>query len=124
MKSEYDSCVYFKPKGVEPVVYLLLYVDDILLAGPNKQELDKVKGMLKEGFEIKDLGSARRILGMDITRDRDEGILWLSQEDYVKRVLQKYQIERSRTTSVPLFQQTKLSKEQCPRNQEEEKEMS
>ena len=48
----------------------------------------------------------------------------MSQEDYVKKVIQKYQINSSKTTTTLLSQQIKLSKDQCPRNQQEEREMS
>lgn len=52
------------------LVYLLLYVDDMLIAAKNKEEIQKVKVQLRREFEMKDLGSARRILGMEILRDR------------------------------------------------------
>ena len=60
-KSKYDSCVYFKDMNKATVVYLRLYVDDILISGPEKIELQKVKGMLGNGFEIQDLGCAQSI---------------------------------------------------------------
>lgn len=59
---------------------MLLYVDDILLASYDKDEIRKVKADLGVEFEMKDLGLAKMILGMDIVRDRNKGILFLSQE--------------------------------------------
>jgi hypothetical protein len=50
-------------------VYILLYVDDILIAGKSRSAIDDVKAMLKSEFEMKDLGAAKRLLGMDIRRD-------------------------------------------------------
>ena len=122
-KSKYDSCIYFKDRGKASVVYLLLYVDDILISGPDKKELQSVKGMLGDGFEIKDLGSAQGILGMNISRDRRNKTLWLSQKDYIKKVVQKFQVESSKGASVPISQQFKLSRDQCPRTEAEEREM-
>jgi len=50
-------------------------VDDMLIAGFSIEEIDK----LKQQFEMKDLGAAKQILGMRIIRDKDKGILKLSQ---------------------------------------------
>lgn len=47
-------------------MYILLYVDDILIAGKSHSAIDEVKAMLKSEFEMKDLGAAKRVLGMDI----------------------------------------------------------
>lgn len=69
------------------MVYLLLYVDDMLLASKDLEEIKTVKELLASRFDMKDLGPARRILGMDIERDREGGVLTLSQTGYVKKVL-------------------------------------
>ena len=45
---------------------------------------------LKKKFDMKDLGETKKILGMDITRDRSLGRLWLSQENYVLKVLERF----------------------------------
>ena len=45
--------------------------------------------MSKE-FEMKDLGEAKKILGMEINRDKERGKLWLSQKQYLKRILQRF----------------------------------
>ncbi|XP_056852246.1 secreted RxLR effector protein 161-like [Raphanus sativus] len=50
--------------------YLLLYVDDMLIASGNKKVIKNLKEKLSGEFEMKDMGKASRILGMDITRDR------------------------------------------------------
>jgi len=55
------------------ILYLLLYVDDILMASFDRQEIQKLKKRLNDEFEMKDLGNAKRILGMDIMRDRNKG---------------------------------------------------
>ena len=72
---EYDSCVYFKQS--DDLTYLLLYVDDILIAAKNKTHVQKFKAQLKKQFDMKDLGEAKKILGVEITRDRGLGRLWL-----------------------------------------------
>ena len=76
-RSHYDNCVYFKfPSKVEFVI-LLLYVDDILIASNSKSKVEKLKSKLSREFEMKDLGAAKRILGIEIKRDRKRKLLYL-----------------------------------------------
>jgi ATP-binding cassette subfamily B (MDR/TAP) protein 1 len=51
----------------------------MLIAGFSIEEIDKLKQQLSKQFEMKDLGAAKQILGMRIIRDKDKGILKLSQ---------------------------------------------
>lgn len=85
VKSEYDLCVYLKKLRRQEYVYLLLYVDDMLMVAKHMSNIDEVKKMLEREFDMKDLGPAKRILGMDIERDRAGGVLKLSQSRYVRR---------------------------------------
>ena len=61
-------------------MYLLIYVDDMLVAAKDLEAIQHLKTELSQKFEMKDLGAAKRILGMEIVRDRAAGELWLSQE--------------------------------------------
>ena len=51
-------------------LYLLLYVDDMLIATKSKEEIRTVKARLNNEFGIKYLGVAKKILGLEIMRDR------------------------------------------------------
>ena len=51
-------------------IILLLYVDDILVAGSNMKEIVNLKDKLAKEFSMKDLGLAKKILGMRISRER------------------------------------------------------
>jgi len=80
-RSNYDSCVYHKKLQDGTFVYLLLYVDDMLIASKSIFEINKLKTMLNNEFEMKNLGAAKKILGMEINRDRSVGKLYLSQKN-------------------------------------------
>ena len=69
-RSSFDSCVYFKQFYDESFLYMLFYVDDIPIAAKSKEEIRTVKAQLNNEFEMKDLGAAKKILGMEILRDR------------------------------------------------------
>ena len=67
-RCEYDCCVYFKQS--DDPTYLLLYVDDMLIAAKNKTHVQKLKAQLKKEFDMNDLGEAEKILDMEISWDR------------------------------------------------------
>ena len=46
---------------------LLIYVDDIILAGNDKEEIARIKQALNQTFKIKDLGNLRYFLGLEIS---------------------------------------------------------
>lgn len=69
-RTEYDWCVYFKVLNKTTMIYLLLYVDDMLIACKYKCEVIKLKKQLRKRFQMKDLGPKRRTLGMEIFRSK------------------------------------------------------
>ena len=60
----------FIHKGEMGLVFLLVYVDDILVIAPNTSIVNKIKSMIADVFEIRDLGDLSFYLGITITRDR------------------------------------------------------
>jgi hypothetical protein len=58
---------------------LSLYVDDILIASNNKTTLAEVKAWLSSKFDMKDMGEASYVLGVQIHRDRNKRLLGLSK---------------------------------------------
>ena len=81
-----DDCIYHKFSGSKHI-YLVLYVDDILLATNDIGMLHETKIFLSNKFEMKDLGDSSFVLGIQIYRDRSLGILGLSQKSYIEKFL-------------------------------------
>ena len=73
---------------------------------------------------MKDLGAAKQILGMRIIRDKANGTLKLSQSEYVKKVLSRFNMNETKPVSTPLGSHFKLNKEQSPKTKEERDHMS
>ena len=69
---------------------MVLYVDDILLIGNDVEKLSNVKKWLAEQFQMKDLGEASYVLGIQIIRDRRNKLLALSQASYIDKVLARF----------------------------------
>jgi hypothetical protein len=73
---------------------------------------------------MKDLGAAKKILGMKITRDRKAGLLFLSQHAYIEKVLQRFNMHDAQSISTPIAPHFKLSAEQCARSDKDIEYMS
>ncbi|KAH9770027.1 Integrase catalytic domain-containing protein [Citrus sinensis] len=105
------------------VIYLVLYVDDMLLACKNMKLIDLLKQQLKDKFDMKDLGPAKKILGVELVRNRITRILFMSQEKYVNKVLEKFGMMNCKPMSIPMAAHFKLSSQQCPSTESEQTEM-
>ena len=86
-----ESCVYKKFDG-SVVVFLVLYVDDILLIGNDVGILSSVKVWLSSQFDMKDLGEACHILGIKLLWDRKQIMLGLSQATYIDQILARFSL--------------------------------
>ena len=86
----------------------------MLIASKDKSLISKLKSQLNEEFEMKDLGAAKKILGMEIRRDRKAGKLYLSQGRYLEKVLGRFNIDNCKAVSTPLVAHFRLSAECCP----------
>lgn len=100
-KSEGQLCIYEKLADGY-YIYLLLYVDDMLVASKNKQEIKSLEKLLSTEFEMKDLGAVKRILWMEISRDRSQFCLELSHSGYIEKVLKVFQMEQAKQVLTPL----------------------
>ncbi|KAM1959838.1 hypothetical protein ACFX15_005064 [Malus domestica] len=123
-RSQYDHCVYFKKLQDGSFIYLLIYVDDMLIASKNVEEIEKLKKQMKNEFEMKDLGEAKKILGMEITRDREKGLVSLNQRQYLEKLIRKFGVHDStKPVSTPLAPHFKLSSLQCSKTDKEKLQM-
>jgi hypothetical protein len=83
-QNEEDNCIYAKFKNGK-FSFLILYVDDILLASSDANLLLETKKFLSSKFDTKDLGEASFVLVIEIHRDRRKGVLGLSQKAYLEK---------------------------------------
>ena len=74
-RSHYNPCVYYNKLPGGEYIYLLSYVNDMLIASKSKSVIDKLKKDLSFKFEMKDLGEAKKVLDMKIERDQKGGKL-------------------------------------------------
>ncbi|KAL0387628.1 UNVERIFIED_CONTAM: Retrovirus-related Pol polyprotein from transposon TNT 1-94 [Sesamum radiatum] len=122
VKNNFDPCVYKKVIG-SSVLFLVLYVDDILLIGNDIKMLGDTKAWLSTQFSMKDLGEASYILGIKIFRDRSKRILGMTQNSYVEKLLKRFKIEHSKRGFLLMRHGVKLAKKQSPKTDKELKRM-
>ena len=106
------------------VVFLVLYVNDVLLIENDILMMQSVKTWLSNKFFIKDLGETSYILGIKIYRDRSKRMLGLSQSWYIDLILKRFNVEASKRGYVPASYGIHLFKKICPKTLEERKRMN
>ena len=84
-----DQCIYLKVSGSK-FIFLILYVDDILLASSDLGLLGETKEYLSKNFHMVDMGEVNYVISIEIFRDQSRGVLDLSQKGYIDRVLERF----------------------------------
>lgn len=96
--SEVDPTLFF---AKDQSVALILYVDDMLVAGQEKW-VDMVKAQLRGRYSMKELGPARKFIGLEIERDIERGWLKIHQREYIQRLLQTYSLQDCNPVRIPI----------------------
>jgi hypothetical protein len=89
------------------IVIIIIYVDDLIIIGDNDADIFDLKKLLKQKFEVKDLGKLRYFLDIEVIQS-PKGICLL-QRQYALNKLTKYGITNCKPISIPLEQNVKLS---------------
>ena len=110
-----DQCIYQKVTRSK-ICFLMLYVDDILLATNDKGLLYEVKQFLSKNFDMKNMGESSYVIGIKIHRDRSRGILGLSQETYINKVLERFNMKNCSSSVAPILKGDRFDLNQCPKN--------
>ena len=101
IKNKDEPCVCKKVSGTM-TIFLVLYVDDILLIENGIPSLQFVKIWLGNYFSMKDLGEATYVLGVKIYTDRSRRLLSLSQSTYIDKVLKWFNMQESKKRLLPM----------------------
>ena len=102
---------------------MVLYVDDILLAANDIDMLVETKQLLFSHVDMKDLGKASYVLGIQILHDRPSGIMRLSQQTHIECILKMFSMQSCSSDKAPIVKGDRFSKGQCPHNDIERDQM-
>ena len=111
-KSIVNRCIYLKASESK-IIFLILYVDDILLATNDFGILHEIKEFLFKDFEMKNIGEASYVIGIEIFHDKTQGLVRLSQKTYINKVLKRFRMEKYSASVAPIQKADKLSLMQC-----------
>jgi hypothetical protein len=115
-----DPCVYINKEDGN-IVIVVIYVDDLMVASDNPRKLQRLKSELSKSFEMKDLGPLSFCLGIEFTQDVEKQTITISQSKYIKETLSRFNMENCKGVTTPINPNEKLSKEMCPKTEEEKK---
>lgn len=102
-----DYCLYIKVVN-KIKCFILIYVDDIILASNDLVDMQHIKNCLMSEFKMKDLKNINFFLGMKINYDVDKGIVELSQQQYLQSVLKRFRMEDCKDIATPMEYGLKL----------------
>lgn len=94
---------FFQWRQNDKYVFLLLYVDDILLSGNCLPKLENTIERLGHLFQIKSLGAPEKFLGIEITRCLSKGTIFLHQTKFTERLLSKFDITHDTPLDTPMI---------------------
>lgn len=113
-----DPCLFtWNEKG--KIVFLVLYVDDILIVGNDETKMTQIQEKLEEEFELVDLGEPKNYLGFNIERDRQNNILKLGQQSYCETLLRRFGMDECKPVSTPMQTRSVLKKIEIESHQNE-----
>jgi len=74
----------------------------MLLAANDRGLLHEMKQFLSKNFDMKDMGDASYVIGIKIHKDRPQGILGLSHETYINKILERFQMKDCSPSVAPI----------------------
>jgi hypothetical protein len=83
-------------------IIIAIYVDDLLIVGPDLDAIRKLKQQFESRFQMTDLGPCRYYLGLEISRSRPERKLHITQSLYLQQVLQRYNSTTLNASKTPM----------------------
>jgi hypothetical protein len=89
------------------IIIIIIYVDDSIITGDNDVDISDLKKLLKQKFEMKDLGELCYFLDIEVIQSPKR--IWLLQRQYALNKLSEYGMTGCKPISIPLEQNVKLS---------------
>ena len=94
----------------------MLYVDNILLASNDNEQLHGTKHVLSKTFDMNDFGDVSFVFGIAIHRDWFKGLFGILQRSYIDCVLSKLNMQNYRIRDAYIVESDKLNLSQYPKN--------
>ncbi|GJY59192.1 ribonuclease H-like domain, reverse transcriptase, RNA-dependent DNA polymerase [Tanacetum coccineum] len=106
-KCALEQAIYTK-KSKDSILLIGVYVDDLIITGTPKKEIDKFKAQMEEKFEMSDLGLLAYYLGIEVTQTN--GDISIKQSAYASKILKEAGMIDCNETLIPMDPGTRLTK--------------
>lgn len=122
-RGDVDQCIYHRISE-NKMIFLTIYVDDVLIFTNDIDQLNHVKRELSKNFKMTDMGIATSILGIRLTRDATKHTITIDQSQYIADVLERFGMDQSKPISTPVDTNQQVSAKMCPSTENDVQEMS
>lgn len=99
-QSKYDACLYIKRYASGEIIYILLYVDDIILASDSIEIITEIKNELIRTFDMQEEQDLNYFLGISIKRSEKK--ICLNQKAYLENVLTRFGMKDCKEAAIPM----------------------
>lgn len=109
-QSKADPCLWIKKLQNGAFVFLLIYVDDMIVASVVEEEVCKIEKQLKKKIELSSLGEISHFLGIRVTKDSD-GFFALDQELYIRKIANRHGLENAKGSKIQQRRQSGVARQ-------------
>lgn len=107
--SDADDCLYIYNSN-DALVYLLLYVDDILICSTDLSKVNGLKRLISQKFKCRDLFEINNFLGLNVQYDRDNGVLKINQRNLINKIAKRFNVIDCKPVYTPIEEKLALSR--------------
>ncbi|UYV79065.1 hypothetical protein LAZ67_17000981, partial [Cordylochernes scorpioides] len=108
-QSQADPCVFYQTK-TDAKIFIALYVDDGIMMSTSNNLLKELAQYLSSHFEVT-ISTQNQFVGLEIDKDKEKGLIFLSQTSYIKRILDKFNMTSCNSSGTPVDPKMKLTRE-------------
>ncbi|SMQ53729.1 unnamed protein product [Zymoseptoria tritici ST99CH_3D7] len=97
----FEQCLHDTAVFKKDNTFILVYMDDLLIARPDIKQIEDVKKSLLDRFKMKDMGECKFFLGIGIERDRSKGLIKLTQKAHMQAMIERFNLENANPVALP-----------------------
>ena len=98
VRSDADNCVYTKHTESSKLI-IIVWVDDIIIASSDSDDMDRIKQSLSRRFRMKDFGCIKSFLGIDFEFVGQD--VKMNQKKYTETILQRFKMDDCNPKQIP-----------------------
>jgi len=110
VRSKVDPCLYEWHHPVHGCIFILVYVDDLIVAGEKLDGVEAVARSVSAKFEVRDMGEVKDLIGMKVMRNRAAKTLSLSNPGHTATLLKAFGMDKATPNKTQMSSGVKLTR--------------